>query len=298
MAGPIPTQLVAAVAARLGEDGHRYSARQLYYAVCAEVEPPEVTRGSAQAGCGALLVATGVVAGILVSIYVGLLVPIGMLIIGMGVQRRRAEHDRPSTRPLALGYEEFVNDHLAPLRQSDPDALGGLAQARDLSDAATATALVVCDRAETAAMVAANLAGRGIAVSDEDTAASRIDGTQRVFALHDADPRGCALALRLRNAGADTVVDLGLRPAQLSGRHLQVIEGAPHIVAADVAALLSPDEIVWLAAGRRAEMAILTPREIADAVVAGVAAQKHLQPPGAAEGVLLSTVQMAEPSQT
>jgi hypothetical protein len=285
-------ELVAAMARRLREGDLRYSTRQLYYAVCAELESPVPTRGDAQAGLGALLMVTGVVAGIYVSIYVGLAVPFGLLITAMGLQRRRAERNRPTTRPLALGYDEFLAE-LATL-PARTTVLGGaidtVAPAGSPAPVAGGS-LVVCDGRESALMLAANLGERGVTVVDEASAAAHLTTAARVLSVHDADARGCALPLRLRAAGAGEVIDLGLRPGQITGRRLQVIEGAPLLLSADVAALLSPDEIVWLAAGRRAELAIVTPRELVDAVLAAIADGAGVsQPPGFPAGIVVSQV--------
>lgn len=292
MAVPLSEALVATVARRLRSGDLGYSTRQLYYGVCAELESPQVTRGDAQTGLGVLLMVSGLVAGIFVSIYCGLAVPFGLLVTGMGMQRRRAERNRPTTRPLALGYDEFrAQLQRLPL---GADTLAGLidgAAAHATASPDATQPLVVCDRAETAAMLAANLRDRGITVVDEASAATHLGAAARVYALHDADARGCALPLRLRAAGAGAVVDLGLRPAHITGRHLQVIEGAPLIVPPDVAALLTADEIVWLAGGRRAELAILAPREIVDTVITATAnGASAVHPPGFPEGIALSTV--------
>jgi hypothetical protein len=291
VAVPLSEALVATVARRLRSGDLGYSTRQLYYGVCAELESPQVTRGDAQTSLGVLLMVGGLVAGIFVSIYCGLAVPFGLLITGMGLQRRRAERNRPTTRPLALGYDEFLADlQRLPL---GADTLAGLIDgaARATASPDEAQPLVVCDRADSAAMLAANLRGRGITVVDEASAAVHLGAAQRVYALHDADARGCALPLRLRAAGVGAVVDLGLRPGHITGRHLQVVEGAPLIVPPDVAALLTADEIVWLAGGRRAELAILAPREIVDTIIAATSDGAAVaRPPGFPEGIALSTV--------
>ena len=298
MALRVTDHLVADVAARLGEGGWRYSTRQLYYAVCAEVERPQASTGAAQAGCGGALVALSIVGGIYASIYVGLVVIPGLVILGMGLQALRAERNRPTTRALALGYEEFIRDHLEPLRRSSPGALDGLIGPEVVATTGDRTPtpeapLVVCDRAESAAVLgsALEVAGLGARVVDEASAPTRPEGRDRVYALHDADPRGCGLAGRLRAAGAAEVVDVGLRPGHIQGRRIQVLEGAPVIVPAAVGELLSPDEIIWLAEGRRVELATLSPAELAAAVGAAVDPDAPARvPPGGAEGIRFSAV--------
>jgi hypothetical protein len=266
----VDKRLIGEVAARLGEGGMSYSPRQLYYAVCAELEPPPTPKGTAQIGCGAFLFATGVIAGILASIYVGLLIIPGMVIFGMGVQRRRVERNRPTTRPLALGYEEFVAQ-LGDGAAAYPGLLDAFQPAAQDGEPPPAdTVLLVCDNAESAAVLRANLPGRAVTVMVEADASPPPVLGQRVLVLHDADPSGCALALRLRSAGAVAVEDLGLRPAELVSRPVQVIEGAPRLVEPELARSLTADEVVWLANGRRVELAVLTPGELRDRVIAAL----------------------------
>src|SRR5205807_2481949 len=80
-------------------------------------------------------------------------------------------------------------------------------------DAGHAGLAIVCDTADSAAAVGANLERAGlvaVSVLHSDSMTS-LDG-RAATALHDASPRGCALVLELHDAGAD-VVDAGLRPA-------------------------------------------------------------------------------------
>ena len=295
MALRVTDHLVADVAARLGDGGYRYSPRQLYYAVCAEVERPQASTGAAQTGCGAALLVLSVVGGIFASFYVGLAVVPGLVVLGMGLQELRAERSRPTTRPLALGYDEFVADHLVPLREARPEALSGLIDVERGGAPAGAAApdvpVVVCDRSETAAVLDAGLGVIGVdaRVTDE-LASTSADGRGRLYALHDADPRGCGLAARLRDAGAGEVVDIGLRPGHIHGRRIQVLEGAPVVVPAAVGSLLVPDEIVWLAEGRRVELATLSPAELAAAVAAALAEGAPHRVPPRAQGITMSAV--------
>lgn len=310
-------RLLSDVAVQLGAGGRHYSARQLWYAVCAALERPHASPGAARLGCGVLVVLLAVVGGIVASLYVGLAVVPGLVLVGMGVQELREEGRRPTTRPLALGFEEFRRDYLEPARRALPERFAGLVDvdAAVLGTGHWAEVLVVCDREETAAVLAANLraggaeargasaavggaeeggGGRGmhprpaVAVVAESGAAPLLASAPVVLALHDADPRGCGLPLRLVAAGATRVVDLGLRPGQVRGRRVQVIEGAPAMVPGEVGALLTPEEIVWLAEGRRVELATLTPAELVAAVDAAVAAVLAEElPPAAVEGVRL-----------
>ena len=286
----VDERLVADVARTLRGDGDLpYSARQLWYAVCARLEPAEVTQATAQIAIGVVLIAVGVVFGILTSVFVAATVPVGMVILGMGVQRRRHERNRPSTRVLAVSYDAFVRETLDPIRSRGGDALRGLlpadADAADArsSDAHAEGAFVVCDRPETAALVAAVVRAAGLSaeVTDEEAFTSGTWREGRVHALHDADPRGCALPVRLAAAGAGEVIDIGLRPAHITGRRIQVIEGAPAVVDRDLGGLLTADEIVWLADGRRVELAVLSPTDLAEGLRLALAAP-IAAPPGAA----------------
>jgi hypothetical protein len=143
--------------------------------------------------------------------------------------------------------------------------------------------LVVCDRSETAELLAANSGWLPDAVDVADLAtligddgselAPEVRG-RPVVAIHDADPAGCGLPAALRRAGATDIVDAGLRPP-VSDARLQIIEGAPARMPLGIEADLSPVEVAWLRSGRRLELATLTPRETVALVCAAC-------PPGSA----------------
>jgi hypothetical protein len=304
----VSERLVADEAARLGVGGLSYTPRQLYYAVCGALEGPQVTVGTSQAVLGGILTAIGIALGIFATVYMVLLVIVGVVVTGLGLQNRRRERNRPTTRPLALGYDEFIALVVAPRRDGNGSRAGlGVEQLPGLIlDGETAPQndraipeslpLVVCDRRETVALLAAINGTAGFAVHavyEEDM--GRTGRGRRVYALHDCDPSGCGLALRLRDSGAAEVVDIGLRPAQIARRHAQVIEGAPAIVPRETAAVLMPDEMVWLAEGHRVELAVLTPQELLEGVRRAVAGGA-VQPPGPApNGVSLAEVSLVVP---
>lgn len=297
----INERLVADQAARLGVGGLSYTPRQLYYAVCAALERPQVTVGTAQLAGGVLLAVLGVVFGALASVYLIALVIIGVVVAAMGVQNRRREHNRPTTRALALGYDDFVAGVIAPRRSGVAGGqLPGLLLDPHTNGHGDATPeslpVVVCDHEETAALLDAinGTAGFAVRAVAEAGAAQAIRG-RRVFSLHDCDPSGCGLPLRLRDMGAAEVVDIGLRPAQIAHRHAQVIEGAPAIVPRETAAVLTPDEMVWLAEGRRVELAVLTPQELLEGVRRSIAGGA-VRPPGPApQGVSLAEIPLLLP---
>jgi hypothetical protein len=292
-------RLLADQAARLGAGGLSYTPRQLYYAVCGALERPAVTVGTSQAILGAVLTVIGVVLGVLASVYLVLLVIVGVVVTAMGLQNRRRELNRPSTRALALSWDEFSTIAIQPWRSGATPPPAGLL----LDEAIPAPPedgelpLVVCDRRETATLLAAINGTAGFAVrAVYEGDAGRLVSAHRVFSLHDCDPSGCGLPLRLRDNGASEVVDIGLRPSQIAERRAQVIEGAPAMVPREIAAVLLPDEMVWLAEGRRVELAVLTPQELLEGVRRAVAGGA-VQPPGPAPaGIGLAEVPLVRQS--
>jgi hypothetical protein len=296
----VSERLLADQAARLGAGGLSYTNRQLYYGCMAALERPQVTVGTSQALLGAILTLAGVVLGILATVFLVFLVVIGVVVTAVGLQNRRRERNRPTTRPLALGYDEFLGEVIASHRNGSaaelPGLLGDSAPPPPASDADGSVPLVVCDHPETAALLAALNGTAGFAVhAAVETEAGRLASGRRVFTLHDCDPSGCGLPLRVRDMGAAEVVDIGLRPAQIAQRHAQVIEGAPAMVPRETAAVLTPEEMVWLAEGRRIELAVLTPQELLGGV-RGAVAGGAVQPPGPAPaGVGLAEVPLLAP---
>ncbi|HEY0409436.1 MAG TPA: hypothetical protein VGE42_04130, partial [Candidatus Dormibacteraeota bacterium] len=83
---------------------------------------------------------------------------------------------------------------------------------------------------------------------------------------------------------------LGLRPAHIAGRRIPVIEGAPALIGADLAGLLTAEEIVWLADGRRVELAVLPPRELVQAVASALAEGAPERELTGVDGIRLSRV--------
>jgi hypothetical protein len=293
MVSRVNDRLVADMAARLRDGGLRFGPRNLYYAVNAVLERPEVRPGAGLIALGVLLLVITLVVGILAaSFFIWPLLPVGMAVTGFGLRERRQARLLPSTRALALGYDEFVAGVVDPRRGTA--LLEGMVEpsaGEAAAPAASSEVLVVCDRPETAAVLAANRATAGLEVEVvAEEAAGAAVARRSVLAVHDADPRGCALPLRLLEAGAAGVVDLGLRPEHIRGRRIPVIEGAPVLVPTDLSRILRPEEIVWLADGRRVELAVLPPRELI-AAVAGALAEGTAAPevPGVA-GVRLSRV--------
>jgi hypothetical protein len=63
MAADITDERIAKVAARLHDGGWLYTARQLYYGVCAEVETVPVHVAPGEVGLGVLLILVGAITG-------------------------------------------------------------------------------------------------------------------------------------------------------------------------------------------------------------------------------------------
>jgi hypothetical protein len=267
MALPVTRSRVEEAGAGLAGDGWHYTPRQLYYATCARAEaPPSDAAANGEIGLGVLLVLIGL---ILIGIKIAfvLLVSLGAALVLAGVVGRLR---RPvlAGRLLALSFDEFQS------RFGDIELPGLIdANAAVLAPAGTgaSTATVVCDTRETASMVAMNLDKAQLRAATVMAAQDAAAGTPagRTIVLHDASPRGCALVLDLRDSGV-AVEDAGLRPSEVDGPTHQVLEGAPARLPRDLSALLRPDELEWLLAGRRVEVATLPPEVVMDRVIAAV----------------------------
>jgi hypothetical protein len=255
MAVDVTEERVAAAGARLRAGGWWYTPRQLYYAVCAEVETPPVKIASGIVGLGMVLILVGIIiANRTVLIAMG---SVGAVLVALGVVTHLLERRPPPlSRLLALSFAEF-EDRFLTGREHE-----GLVRDRPPNQAGAAVApMVVCDRAATAAMLRANAPHLGdVAVVTAGEEPARVGGT-RLVVLHDCDPAGCALAADLRDRGAD-VVDAGINPAEVLGRRVQVLEGAPARLPRDLAAHLTVEEIDWLRGGRRVEVATETPEQL------------------------------------
>jgi hypothetical protein len=265
MALDITEERVAAAAARLRVGGWLFSARQLYYAVCADVETDPVRMSPGEIGLGVLLILVGAITG--QRILLEILGVVGLVLVIVGaVTRVQERRPRSLVRLLAISYADFERRFLI----GDHDLPGLIAPGAAAPPATTGT-LVVCDRADTAAVLVANRERFGdIAV----TTLSELDanvGGGRVIAVHDCDPAGCALVAELADRGAG-VVDAGINPRELSGRRLQLLEGAPARLPRDLSGHLAPAERDWLRSGQRLECATESPDQLAQRVTAALMA--------------------------
>jgi hypothetical protein len=256
--------VIEQAAARLAEGGWRYTPRQLYYAVCADLEKPARNSmrsvATGEIGLGAVLILVALIL-IRFAIPFTILLALGLLLIVTGAAARLQRTPRRRVRVLALSYTEFMDE----LGTARPQGMltGDESQ---LSSSDQAKIVVVCDVAETAGLVNANrqLLGVDGAIALEAAALAAV-AHQRVVALHDASPRGCALILDVKDQGIDAI-DAGLRPLWVSNDANQVLEGAPARLPRDLSSVLTSDEIDWLASGRRVELATLNSSEIAQLI--------------------------------
>jgi hypothetical protein len=205
---------------------------------------------------------------------------------------------RPTAPPAALDYASFKRDLLSrwvaahgepptmlPEGGRPRPAAGPGRRGKRASDLRSFSfdRLLVCDRAETADMLLANnlhfeantpvvsVDGHPSDVIDEVMALARQNPNLTVFALHDADPQGCLLPLRLREdpawfpQPAVTILDIGLRPRQVPGLAGQLIvqpAAGQVTLPTGLHRLLSPAERDWLARGHRAELAAMRPARL------------------------------------
>ncbi len=178
--------------------------------------------------------------------------------------------------------EKMLPDHPSPAPQS--------AVVRDVTQFSFDRLLVV-DRAETAAMLIANnlhfetsmpivsIDGYPHNVFRNVMDMVRRNPRLKVFALHDADPTGCTLPLRLREEPAwfpspDVVVyDAGLRPRHIASMPGMILQRGTRTVelAPSLARNLSAGERRWLAAGYVAELATMKPSRLMKAIYGYVA---------------------------
>jgi hypothetical protein len=280
---PISDPLVVAMAQRLRQGGHAFTARQLYYAVCAEIVEPRRPQGRGLIAFGIIVVACGALVARARSLPVVLIMSAGLgaaLIIvgGLTVYWDAQRRARPRSLMIPLSFEAFAREHLDPVRERRAQGLDGIievATAPAPRRIAKDAVIVVTDSDETTAMLVANAAHLppGLAVLGETAAQKRVRG-RAVVAVHDADPRGCELPARLREAGASAVADAGITPPP-SDVDLPVIEGAPARLPRDLTGELGEVATRWLRSGRRLELASRTPADVCALVTAAVAALRE-----------------------
>jgi hypothetical protein len=260
----ITDERVLSAAARLHEGGWSYSARQLYYAVCADVETPPTRVASGEVGVGVLLILIGAITGQRILLEVLGIIGLVFVIVG-AVTRVQERRPLPLTRLLAISYPDFERRFIS----GEHDHAGLVATSAPAAPA-DASPLVVCDRAETAAVIHANRERLGTAAVAVAADLPADLAGRRLVALHDCDPAGCALTVDLRDQGAK-VIDAGINPAELTGRRLQILEGAPARLPRDLSGHLDNAQTDWLRSGRRLECATETPEQLVQRVQAAIA---------------------------
>src|SRR5438132_7273471 len=102
--------VIERAAARLADGGWRYTPRQLYYAVCADLEKPR--RGArsvatGEVGLGAVLILVALIL-IRFAIPFTILLALGLLLIVTGVAARLQRTATPRARVLALSFTDFT----------------------------------------------------------------------------------------------------------------------------------------------------------------------------------------------
>lgn len=260
--------------ARAGTGGVRYTRRQLYYAVCRALLPPErVIRASAwmlgAAGAG-LLALRGAPPP-----WTGL----GGSAVGLSAPRLVRVAPFTLKPPLSeSAFEQALADYrarhgdppgLLPDAPPSPRALAG--READLHDYGMALALV-CQDAALARMLRANLLHMelGCAILSLEEASPLPDAlvamlmrapAPRVLLLHDASPEGLRLV-----AEAERLLDpprgLRIRAPGLRPRHalrMHLFAARQPGVPAEAPVSLRALERAWLRAGYRAELAALHP---------------------------------------
>lgn len=300
VAFPITTELIAAQARHLEDGGHRYTARQLYYASCAAADRPPPSTARSLTGCGVLLILLAAALLFVHSVALtGGLAGLGVVALAAALLSALMERRRvPGARPLAASYDGFCTGPLRRAREVRPEAFGALLDpdasttsvvaSGDPGESATdrgeepdrspgPRTVIACDRSEAALLLTANSAhlppARIVAVdaaADGSMALEDLVAGRRVVALHDADPKGCYLPARLRRAGALQVIDAGLAPPETDAG-LQVIEGPPARLPKGLETDLPTGQVEWLRGGRRMELATLTPEAVLGLVTAALA---------------------------
>jgi hypothetical protein len=214
-----------------------------------------------------LLILIGAITGQRVLLEILGIIGLVLVIVG-AVTRVQERRPPPLVRLLAISAPDFERRFLSGDHQY-PGLLGAAPEPEPEPEPVTDGTLVVCDRADTAAVLLANRDRIGdIAVL---TAADLVGdlSSRRVVALHDCDPAGCALVAELRDRKAD-IIDAGINPRELMGRRLQLLEGAPARLPRDLSGHLDEAQTDWLRSGRRLECATETPEQLAQRVQAAL----------------------------
>lgn len=296
----------AAIEAVSAQGTLSYTPRQLYY----QVLRPKI-RSSKGAGGGpgrvlpalvgvGLFLFLGPIRGLApwpLALIVALAAFVALSVLGRLLGRGRGKPRAVNPKAL-LSYEDFQRQLLGPwtrahgtpprMLAATTAARQGLhreAQAADLRHYSFER-LLVCDRDETVDLLLANnfhfetntpvvsVNGYPQNAFADVLAMVRRNPDLVVFALHDADPEGCLLPLRLREEArwfpqpTVAIVEVGLRPRQVPSQSGLIVSPGKARVALPPALhrALTPGERRWLASGYRAELAALRPDRLMRAI--------------------------------
>ncbi|WP_199248100.1 hypothetical protein [[Phormidium] sp. ETS-05] len=192
--------------------------------------------------------------------------------------------------PLSLAQEE------APVRE----------ELRDYSF----DRLVVCDRPEIAQMLIANnfhfenncavLSFNGYPQSIFTTVMEmlRRNPDLKVYALHDATPKGVSLVYELQTSpnwflsSQVAIYDLGLLPRHIMKNSQIFLHKSPESAAeakqlpAPVKQKYQPEEIAWLESGYYVELEVFSPRKLLQVVSQGIIKSQNMLPQDGSVGII------------
>jgi hypothetical protein len=266
---------------------------------------------------GGLLLAIGIILSTVVlksfSVF-GITVVIGMLSIYLGT-RQQLRLTRMSETFLVEPNQfqdwvyrwQQVNEPISKMLPFPREEIAPNAVSPDIS-AYSFDRAVICDSAAIAQMLIANnfhfenncavLSITGYPQSIFETVMQMLNRNPdlKVYALHDASPRGVGLVHRLRtspnwfqNSNA-MIYDLGLLPRQIfSARNvfIQASEDAAQqarLLPPEVRQSLSSDELAWLETGKFVELESFTPQRIIQVLNQGIT---RSQDTGAGDSLVL-----------
>jgi len=171
--------------------------------------------------------------------------------------------------------------------------------------------LVVCDSAAIAQLLIANnfhfenncavLSVTGYPQSIFSTVMDmlRRNPELKVYALHDANPRGMGLVHRLRSSSKwfgnsnVAIIDLGLLPRQLFSSRKVFVQSSDTSaqtakqLPAPVREQLSTEELEWLESGKFVELESFTPQKLMQVVTQGIAGSRNLDLESEDSGLIL-----------
>ncbi len=280
-----------------------FTETQLYYEVCRRLDKKLSwsmnTTGGVLAGFGGF---GGVVASIVMGSFWPLfLISAPALVAGIAVSRMKPKQS-VRTPPLELhgfhatymkrweevhGAPERLMRSAAPAPRAAPGGPDPVAGEPDLTAYSFDRALVTQSADLAAALVANNfhfenncaiLSLDGYPFDRRDTILTmlRRNPSLKVFALHDASPRGCEMvhALRASTWFPETtvqIIDLGLRPAHVMKSRMYAHQAAAGGLTPQLRSYLQGDELEWLDSGKVASVQQFRPARLMRSIYQGFA---------------------------